>query len=323
LWKANSVLLVTLKFLRHALQRTAKVAITIGAAAFIGSTLWAVTDSESFGHCIHQYKNHHAYHRLYEEAVYLIVMVTRLRLHLACGFVATSENGEAVTAISTIAIAGFTCTLWWVTWGMVRIARDQRDDTLRLISAAKQSADASLLALRPWVSCEVRIIGDLAYLLDGNPYITIRFILTNHGRSPAMGVRLLHWVHLMSPVHTPSVNAQQKIAGLLKDLPAPDYGLLLFPGSTHKSDVKIVINRTEIEKSIEDIKPQKHFFPELIVLISYTYPLASHNPQTGLIYHVQKIIPDGISGFAFDLDEVVPAGNIRLLDHGLWSKYAT
>ena len=100
--------------------------------------------------------------------------------------------------------------------------------------------------------------------------------------------------------------------------------MLLFPGKTHISDVELPINRIEIERSVEDIKPKKTFFPELIVLVSYTYPLASHNPQTGLIYSLSRIVPDDSYGFAFDLDEpIVPAGNITLRAHGLWSEYAT
>lgn len=192
--------------------------------------------------------------------------------------------------------------------------------------AAKKSADASLLALRPWVSCEVKIISDLTYRANGDACITIRFILRNNGHSPAMGVRLNHWFHLMSPVHTHSILAQQRIADLLRDLPVsnPEYGLLLFPSETHISDIELPISRIEIEKSIEDIKPKKSFFPELIGLVSYTYPFASHRPQTGFIFYLRKIVPDKIYGYAFNLDEpIVPAGNIILLDHGLWGAYAT
>jgi hypothetical protein len=190
--------------------------------------------------------------------------------------------------------------------------------------AAKKSADASVLALRPWVSCEAKIASDLTYRSNGDPCITIRFILKNNGHSPAMGVRLIQWFHLLSPVHTHSIHAQQRIADLLKGLPAQEHGLLLFPGKTHVSDIELPISRIEIEKSIEDIKPAKHFFPELIGVVSYTYPLATHNPQTGFIYYLQQIVPTKISGFAFDLDEpIVAAENITLRAHGLWSEYAT
>jgi hypothetical protein len=39
---------------------------------------------------------------------------------------------------------------------------------------------------------------------------------------------------------------------------------------------------------------------------------------------LRKIVPDETYRFAFDLDEpIVPAGNITLRAHGLWSEYAT
>jgi len=214
-------------------------------------------------------------------------------------------------------LAAFTWRLWISTNRLFRVTNIAAE-------AAKKSADASLLALRPWVSCEVSIISDLTYRSNGDPCIAIRFILKNNGHSPAMGVRLTQWFHLLSPVHTLSIHVQQRIADLLKGLPAQERGLLLFPGQTHVSDIELPISRVEIEKSIEDIKPKKHFFPELIGLVSYTYPLATHNPQTGFIFYLRKIVPDETYGFAFDLDEpIVPAGNITLRAHGLWSEYAT
>jgi hypothetical protein len=197
-----------------------------------------------------------------------------------------------ITALATAAIAAFTWTLWQSSekmWGVTKISAE----------AAKKSADASLLALRPWVSCEVSIISDLTYRSNGDPCITIQFTLKNIGRSPAMGVQLLHWFNLLSPVHTHSIHAQQRIADLFKGLPAQDHGLLLFPGGTHTCDVELPISRIEIERSIEDIKPKRHFFPELVGLVSYTYPLATHNPQTGFIFYLRKIVPDETYGFAF------------------------
>src|ERR1700730_4158028 len=220
-------------------------------------------------------------------ATYNIILVTlwhlREWLHSVEGI---------ITALATAAIAAFTWTLWQSSekmWGVTKISAD----------AAKKSADASLLELRPWVSCEVSIISDLTYRSNGDPCITIRFILKNNGHSPAMGVRLTQLFHLLSPVHTLSIHVQQRIADVFKGLPAQERGLLLFPGETHVSDIELPISRIEIEKSIEDIKPKKHFFPELIGLVSYTYPLATHNPQTGFIFYLRKIVPDETYGFAF------------------------
>lgn len=242
------------------------------------------------------------------------------------------EYRDAVTAVATAFIALFTYTLFAATKGLVEAAKIQSGDMKRSIEAAehaadaaKKSADASLLALRPWISCEVKIVGDLTYRANGDPCIALQFILENMGNSPAMGVSLHYWFHLLSPAHMHSILAQQRIADLFNELPPQNRGLLLFPSDTDIRCVNLNIStRIEIEKSLEDIKPQKTFFPELIVLVRYTYPLATHNPQTGLIFELTKIDPDEISGFAFDLDEpIVPAGNMRLRPHGLWGAYAT
>jgi hypothetical protein len=53
------------------------------------------------------------------------------------------NNRDDIAAASTLAVAFFTGTLWWVTWGMVHIARDQRADTVRSIEAAERAANAA------------------------------------------------------------------------------------------------------------------------------------------------------------------------------------
>jgi hypothetical protein len=53
------------------------------------------------------------------------------------------QNRDDIIAVSTLVVAIFTGTLWWVTWGMVRIAKDQQIDTKLALEVAKQSADAA------------------------------------------------------------------------------------------------------------------------------------------------------------------------------------
>jgi hypothetical protein len=230
----------------------------------------------------------------------------------------------AVLSLATMGLMLLTGILGYFAFKQSRDMRASIAAAHQAAEAANKSADASLLALRSWVSCEVQIISDLTYRPNGDPCITIQFTLENKGHSPAMGVRLHPWFHLLSPVHSHSIHAQQRIGDLLRELPDQDRGLLLFPGKTHIFDVELPISRIEIDKSIEDIKPKKTFFPELIVLVSYTYPLASHNPQTGHVYYLSKVVRDENYGFAFDLDEpFVKAENIALREHALWSEYAT
>jgi len=107
------------------------------------------------------------------------------------------RNREDINALSTVAIAVFTGTLWFVTWGMVRIAKDQRTDTLRAIAAsaraaaaAEQSAEAAIGVELPRIlihdirfECGIETIrvneGNIKY---GNIVVTIR----NIGRTTAI-----------------------------------------------------------------------------------------------------------------------------------------
>jgi hypothetical protein len=54
---------------------------------------------------------------------------------------------DDITAISTLVVAIFTGTLWWVTSRMVRVAEEQRSDTLRSIKATERQAHIAETAL--------------------------------------------------------------------------------------------------------------------------------------------------------------------------------
>jgi hypothetical protein len=62
-------------------------------------------------------------------------------------------------------------------------------------NAAKESAktahEAFIADHRPWVSIDPLVGSDLTYDDAGNARITIRFVLTNHGDSPAVKVKIL------------------------------------------------------------------------------------------------------------------------------------
>ena len=131
--------------------------------------------------------------------------------------------------------------------------------------AAKKSADAALLSLRPWVSCDAELLSDLTYRENGDARISVRFSLKNHGHTPAMGVRVKHWFDLLGPGMEHPLAKRQKWVEFDKGLPisAWEDGVLLFPGQERHEDIGLMISRREIEKSIADIQPSKHFIPTL------------------------------------------------------------
>jgi hypothetical protein len=113
-------------------------------------------------------------------------------------------NRDDINALSTIAIAIFTCTLWWVTWGMVRIAKEQRADVLRSIkaseitaNAAMKSADVAERALmgleRPMMFIQISpapVKWSIERRKPNIPFPDLQYKFTNYGKTPAI---IRHW----------------------------------------------------------------------------------------------------------------------------------
>jgi hypothetical protein len=72
----------------------------------------------------------------------VLVLLSLRDLRVAVGAFLRGHK-EETDALSTIAIAVFTGTLWWVTLGMVRITKEQRIDMLRSVKATEDSAMAA------------------------------------------------------------------------------------------------------------------------------------------------------------------------------------
>lgn len=243
--------------------------------------------------------------------------------------------------VVTAILAVFTYLLWNSAIEASGRQAIEMKDSLRIAGiasdAAKKSADASLVALRPWLSCEVQIADSLTYTTEGDALFAFRFIVKNVGHSPAMNISFLPHLTLLSPKHELSLIYLQRMAEIYRSMPPKmttmiipggttgisEPGLLLFPGEHFTFNYRIPLKRSEIEKACEDIKPQMHFFPELCGLITYTYPLATVRADTGFILRVEKALADGRRGDVLKLDEPVLLENMRLSDHGLWGGFAT
>jgi hypothetical protein len=244
---------------------------------------------------------------------------------------------------ATVILAIATIVLCISTIGLVVMAvvqsRDMKHSLLLTkiaADAAKKSADASLVALRPWISCKVEIAGALTYTDTGDAQFELRFVVKNVGRSPAFGVRLIPSLNLLSPVHERSILRLQRIADHNRSIAVEasvvlipggiriggaELGLILFPDETSTFVNKIPISRGEIERSFEDIKPNEHFFPEVFGLVTYAYPLADVRADTGFVCGIENVTPDSKSGFAFELGQSVRPEYMRVANH--WGGFAT
>jgi hypothetical protein len=242
----------------------------------------------------------------------------------------TIRLGVAAIVVAFLQFVGIGIQAWFLQ-GTLKVTAAAAD-------AAKDASKASLLGLRPWISCNVQIAGPLTYTAAGDAQFEFRVIVKNVGHSPAFGVNLTPSLNLLSPKHEHSILKLQKIAHLNRETPidAPgvllpggtpiggaELGLILFPEETFTFNYKIPISRDEIEKSFEDIKPARYFFPEVFGLVTYLYPLAAVRADTGFVCSIENVSPGSKSGLAFELGQPVRADYMRVADASLWSGFAT
>jgi hypothetical protein len=135
--------------------------------------LWLFGTSEPFGSCIHQRKNYQAYQALHKETLFPIKLNIRLALNAACGVHVSNEYQGAIVALSGIAVAIFTGTLWWSTTRLWR-------STDRLVHGAEDTATRQLRAYVFVAEAEIVGLGTLVPMVN----ITIR----NTGQTPAYDV---------------------------------------------------------------------------------------------------------------------------------------
>ena len=307
------------------------------SAFFIVGLLWAlyvVWSELSFQECIDKYRNDEFAGQLQKDAPkppYSFVFYARIVT--ACSSQWAGENEAAITAFATIVIAFFTLTLWRSTHSLWREAQDAGRIAKTAADAAKKSADASLLALRPWVSCNVDVTGPLIFKENGDALFHFRFVVKNVGKTPAMSVQLFFpKMNLSAPGFEYSIGKLQRLAEGSRGLPVTGgtiavpgnmpinnpTGTLLFPDESFIDKRILPISGVDLVKSCKDIHPATHFWPELIVLVTYVYQLASVRADTGFVYELRKT-----DGTPFEIGENVGASEIEIQPHSMWGGFAT
>lgn len=149
------------------------ILLTVGLAALF----WVALPLDAFQDCIHQRKDYQRYQPLHEKEFSFVRLRLRLRLNAVC-FVhlAVPFNGILV-ALSGVAVAAFTATLWVVTRRSVYVAE---------LSA--KTAERALTELeRPlvFVSLKPGIFGS-PNLISRNFEVYVSFDFANYGRFPAI-----------------------------------------------------------------------------------------------------------------------------------------
>jgi hypothetical protein len=154
-----------------------------------------------------------------------------------------TDNRDAVTALSTFAVAWFTFTLWRSTKGLLGATKQTIDLTSRNFGAEH----------RPWVSITAKL--NQLRLEKGALYISLRYTLKNPGNSPAGGIFVSgKAVLLRSGV---SIEAERdyfrrdaaRKASKIREVG----GGVIFPGENDRdANYEFVIDREGIEKAVAE-----------------------------------------------------------------------
>jgi len=108
-----------------------KVAFWVLAIAAAACLIWIVRSTGAFGHCIHERKNYKEYQALHENALFVIKLFVRLGLNSVCTAHAANVYQGVMAALTAIAIATFTFTLWQSTEKLWRAGREALETTER------------------------------------------------------------------------------------------------------------------------------------------------------------------------------------------------
>ena len=237
---------------------------------------------------------------------------------------AANERGlvvwTIVLAIATIVLAGIAGGQLWMFKRQLTIMENGVGDAKTVAEAAKASADASLLSLRPWLSCDVELGEPLTFNAEGDAVFAFHFVVKNVGHSPAMAVQFLPhlslvdfhndsmaWLKKMSDWNRDmSVNATMLLVPSGFNMGTAQYGPIIFPGGSKTFSYRIPLKRSVLEKSCEAIKPNTNFSPEVYALVFYAYPSATVRATTAVGRMILKI------GGAIEMDKRLELGEMRL-----------
>jgi hypothetical protein len=219
------------------------------------------------------------------------------------------RNRDDITAVSTLVVAVFTGTLWWVTWGMVRIAGDQRADALRSIKASEEAARAAESAAktaseqfemshRPWIPPGIIPAGEISFGEDALS-IPVMLVTRNTGNSPAFNVTVDCKGSLV-PVSDeksgkrpdPSANNQRVLASdllikVLEDKKNNIIGTTLFPQEHTSTPFVIRVSMKDIEAELTGPPARPHIAPLLYGTVIYE-SIAGSAYETGFAVIVMQ-----------------------------------
>jgi hypothetical protein len=186
---------------------------------------------------------------------------------------------DDIIALSTLIVAVFTGTLWWVTYGMVRIAKEQRGDTLLAIEAANEANRISKVNLaadqRAWLRPLIKISGPLRYVHKGDLEIEFSILVENVGKSPATKVYIeLHLIVRSDGWLEDIPEIQKNYSDWAKWRSGAFTEGIVFPGDKPEHVLRMGIHYSEMEKIATNFRIL------FVGCIDYEIPFSADHHQT-------------------------------------------
>jgi hypothetical protein len=140
-------------------------------------------------------------------------------------------------------------------------------------------ADIMRAAQRPWIKVALQVAGPLTYTSE-EARVTIAFLLTNTGNSPAINVEVQPEIALAIQPKQQYVARMLEICQNAKTVPDNLnrlFGSTIFPGDTFPYVTSLPKKRSDIETAFSEFsnmegKKNDWFSPEIIGCVSYRFP---------------------------------------------------
>lgn len=242
------------------------------------------------------------------------------------------RHEKLLIVLSTIAIAGFTATLWRATTGLQTAAERQITDmqeSLRIATTAANAAehanrvnyDAFIADQRPWVSPDIALTSGLKQDANGIS-LTLQFILKNTGKSPALNVWVSYEIYPSFGEGVDIIGQQKTLSERERQRPIRDggWGLTLFPGDKIPLSITTTLGNADIQRwdtfmSKMGATAYKFLPPiTLIGCVDYKFVFGPEHHQTGFILDLHAIKHD-LPGASFAIPKFTgefPVNELRL-----------
>ena len=174
----------------------------------------------------------------------------------------------------------------------------------RSADAAKNSAEAAVGALRPWVTFTNMDLGDFVFAA-GLARVSLTFQLTNTGRSPAQDVSV-HSIGRLSPISQEEQDfAINSVIGK-----STGGGYAVFPGDYHKF-LNMVMFRNEEIVTAPFFKKMKIIAPQILSAVEYRFQFSAQTHRTAYILNL-SYEKDGKLGFDVSGECTAPGADIKI-----------